>query len=113
MKRILALVVVALLCCSAFAARRDEEILNKLAALPVTSWRYKNDDSRQRYIGPMAQDFHALFGLGTDTTLATLDVEGVTIAAVKALQSENATLRDRLENVTKRLEQVEAELTKK
>src|SRR5207245_8470764 len=32
----------------------SEEILNKLAALPVTSWRYKGDDSRQRYIGPMA-----------------------------------------------------------
>src|SRR5207302_3746499 len=85
----------------------DEEILNKLAALPVTSWRYKNDDSGNRYIGPMAQDFHALFGLGTDTTIATLDMEGVTLAAVKALQRENATLRDQLEQLMRRVEQLE------
>jgi hypothetical protein len=88
-----------------------EEILNKLAALPVMSWRYKNDDSGNRYIGPMAQDFHALFGLGTDTTIATLDMEGVTLAAVKALQRENATLRDQLEWLMRRVEQLEAKAT--
>jgi hypothetical protein len=88
-----------------------EEILDKLAMLPVTSWRYKNDDSCNRYIGPMAQDFHALFGLGTDTTIATLDMEGVTLAAVKALQDENATLRDQLEKLMRRVEQLEAKRT--
>ena len=91
-----------------------EEILNRLAALPVTSWRYKNDDSGNRYIGPMAQDFHALFGLGTDTTIATLDVDGVTLAGIKALerrteelQAENGALRVQLERVMQRVEQLE------
>jgi hypothetical protein len=96
-----------------------EQILSKLAALPVTSWRYKNDPSAHRYIGPMAQDFHALFGLGTDTTIATLDVDGVSLAGIKALerrtadlQAQNATLRDQLERLMRRIEQLEGQLPK-
>jgi hypothetical protein len=95
-----------------------EQILSRLAALPVTSWRYKNDQSGQRYIGPMAQDFHALFGLGTDTTIATLDVDGVTLAGIKALaaktkalENDNATLRDQVERLIQRVEQLEAKRT--
>jgi uncharacterized protein YlxW (UPF0749 family) len=77
----------------------------------------------------MAQDFHALFGLGTDTTIATLDVDGVTLAGIKALerrtadlqaenktldqraldlQAENVALRDQLGQLMRRIEQLEA-----
>jgi hypothetical protein len=63
-------------------------ILAKVAALPVTEWRYKHDPTR-RYIGPMAQDFHAAFGLGSDDlTISTLDTDGVTLAAIKGLVEE-------------------------
>jgi hypothetical protein len=63
-------------------------ILNKLAALPVTAWSYKHDPQR-RYIGPMAQDFHAAFGLGSDDkSISTLDTDGVTLAAIKGLIEE-------------------------
>jgi hypothetical protein len=63
-------------------------ILAKVAALPVTEWRYKHDPTR-RYIGPMAQDFHATFGLGSDDkTISTLDTDGVTLAAIKGLVEE-------------------------
>ncbi len=64
------------------------EILAKVAALPVTSWSYKHDPQR-RYIGPMAQDFHAAFGLGSDDkTITTLDTDGVTLAAIQGLVEE-------------------------
>jgi len=64
------------------------EVLKKVAALPVTSWHYKHDLNR-RYIGPMAQDFHAAFGLGADDkTITTLDTDGVTLAAIKGLVEE-------------------------
>jgi hypothetical protein len=55
----------------------------------VTSWHYKHDLKR-RYIGPMAQDFHAAFGLGgdDDKTITTLDTDGVTLAAIKGLVEE-------------------------
>jgi hypothetical protein len=64
------------------------QILAKVAALPVTEWRYKHDPTR-RYIGPMAQDFHAAFGLGFDDEhISTLDTDGVTLAAIKGLVEE-------------------------
>jgi len=64
------------------------QTLAKLAALPVTQWRYKHDPSRH-YIGPMAQDFHATFGLGEDNRyITTLDTDGVTLSAIKGLAEE-------------------------
>ena len=67
---------------------QPREILKKVAALPVTSWRYKHDPQR-RYIGPMAQDFHEAFGLGADDrTINTLDTDGVTLAAIQGLVEE-------------------------
>ena len=67
---------------------QPREILKKVAALPVTSWRYKHDPQR-RYIGPMAQDFHEAFGLGADAkTISALDTDGVTLAAIQGLVEE-------------------------
>jgi len=64
------------------------ETLAKLAVLPVNSWRYKHDPDR-RYIGPMAQDFHAAFGLGRDNRyISTLDTDGVALSAIKGLVEE-------------------------
>ena len=41
----------------------------------------------------MAQDFFSAFGLGKgETTLATVDVDGVALAAIKALATENKQL---------------------
>src|SRR5208283_3394063 len=42
------------------------EVLDKVDALPIGRWNYKVDKSSE-HIGPMAQDFHAAFGLnGSD-----------------------------------------------
>jgi len=71
-----------------FEPIKPREILSKVAALPVTSWHYKNDHAR-RYIGPMAQDFHAAFGLGyDDKSISTLDSDGVMYAAIQGLVEE-------------------------
>jgi hypothetical protein len=65
------------------------EILDKVAALPVSAWTYKDDASGARHIGPMAQDFHAAFGLGeSETGISTLDTSGVALASIKALHAE-------------------------
>lgn len=82
-------------------------ILEKVAALPVTAWTYKDDPEHRRYIGPVAQDFHAAFGLGGDTTINTLDTDGVTLAAIKALAKENAELKAQLDVLKSRLDVVE------
>jgi len=64
------------------------DILAKLSQLPISSWQYKHNPAR-RYIGPMAQDFHAAFGLGDDDKgISTLDSDGVMYAAIQGLVEE-------------------------
>jgi hypothetical protein len=77
---------------TAVTAVDTRNILAKLSRLPITAWQYKHNPSR-RYIGPMAQDFRAAFGLGSDDrTISTLDSDGVMYAAIQGLVEE---LRDR------------------
>lgn len=88
-------------------------ILNQLAALPISSWSYKADPDRRRYIGPMAQDFHAAFGLGDDDRrINALDADGVALAAIQGLHQElqeekarNAQLEKRLADLEQRIKQ--------
>jgi hypothetical protein len=60
----------------------------------------------RRYIGPMAQDFHAAFGLGYDDKhISTLDTDGVTLSAIKGLVEE---IRDQDHALAERERQIEA-----
>jgi hypothetical protein len=73
-------------------------VLEKLAALPISTWNYKGDDPAVRHMGPMAQDFAAAFGLGADDrTINLLDANGVVMVSIQALY--------------RRLEQLEAEIS--
>jgi hypothetical protein len=54
--------------------------------MPVTTWRYKEGEAGVRHIGPMAEDFHAAFGVGYGPhTIADLDARGVAFAAIQGL----------------------------
>lgn len=80
-------------------------VLEKLDALPVSAWTYKSDEDGARHAGPMAQDFHATFGLGDDPTrLAPGDVAGVALAALKQLRAENRELQSELASRTVQLQ---------
>ena len=47
-----------------------------------------------RHIGPVAQDFHAAFGVGADDKhIAAIDRDGVALAAIQALNTEVTRLR--------------------
>ena len=67
------------------------DILSKVAALEVSKWSYKENQGDStvngiRHVGPMAEDFHAQFGLGhTDKGISSLDSAGVALAAIKGL----------------------------
>jgi hypothetical protein len=64
-----------------------EDVLEKVASMPISQWNFKNDTAR--HVGPMAQDFHAAFGLGADdTAIATVDADGVALAAIQALNQK-------------------------
>jgi Chaperone of endosialidase len=69
-----------------FAPVDGAELLERVAALPVTSWQFKTDPAR-RHIGPTAQDFHAAFGFNgdDDTHISLTDAAGVSLAAIKEL----------------------------
>jgi hypothetical protein len=99
-----------------FAAVNPQEILEKVVALPVRSWAYTSDASR-RHLGPVAQDFHAAFGLNGDDDkhIATVDADGVALAAIQGLnqklearsrelEAENAALKARLERLERLLD---------
>ncbi len=95
-------------------AKRDVEavdgraLLERIAALPLSTWSYKADVRGARHIGPMAQDFAAAFGLGADEThVAPSDVAGLGLAAVQALKRENDELRASLEQLAARLAALE------
>jgi trimeric autotransporter adhesin len=73
------------------AAKQDvrpvdpQTVLERVARLPISEWSYIIDPG-VRHVGPMAQDFHAAFGLGKDERhIATVDADGVALAAIQAL----------------------------
>ena len=83
-------------------------VLDKVAALPITAWNYKQDTS-SRHLGPMAQDFRAAFGLGHDDKgIATVDADGVALAAIQGL---NQKLDEQLKAKDARIEALETELS--
>jgi hypothetical protein len=86
-----------------------DDILRRVAAMPISVWSYKDAQPSVRHIGPMAQDFHAAFGTGdSDRCIPTVDANGVALAAIQALgrrveqldqatrelRAQNASLRD-------------------
>jgi hypothetical protein len=81
-----------------FTKVMPEDILNRLAALPIQGWRYTNEIVGIRHIGPMAQDFKAAFGLGQDDKfIGFVDEQGVALAAIQGLNqkmSEQLKARD-------------------
>ena len=76
-------------------------VLERVAALPISEWSYKADNPSVRHLGPMAEDFHAAFGLGkTDKGITSVDTTGVALAAIQGLNQKlmekNAQLEQRL-----------------
>jgi len=62
------------------------EVLEQVANLPISTWRYEWEAPHVRHLGPMAQDWASAFGLGVnDTTIAAVDANGVTLLSVQAL----------------------------
>jgi hypothetical protein len=97
-----------------FLALSGDDVLWRLRAVPVTTWNYRSQARGIRHIGPMAQDLHAAFGVGeSDLLISSVDIDGINMAGVKALdertvrqaariealETENAELRARLDRL--------------
>jgi hypothetical protein len=98
---------------TAFSTIDPADVLARVVSLPVGEWSYTREP-HARHIGPMAQDFHARFGLGEDDRhIHPVDGVGVSLLAIQALNErvealaaqnaalagENTALRARLERL--------------
>ena len=81
-----------------------QDVLRKVASMPIATWNWKSQDAATRHMGPTAQDFHAAFGLGeSPKAINTVDADGVALAAIQALHelvlqkdNENTLLKRRM-----------------
>jgi hypothetical protein len=96
-----------------FQALDGRAVLDKVVALPVQSWAYTFDPSK-RHFGPVAQDFHAAFGLNgdDDTTIATIDADGVALAAIQGLNQKVEEKEARITALEKELVEIKRLLLK-
>jgi hypothetical protein len=97
-----------------------EAFLLKLRNLRLGSWNYKKQGAKpERFYGPMAQDIFAAFGkdkygtIGTDTTVSTLNMDGLLFIFSQALEKrtqdlklENQQLKNRLVTETQELKAI-------
>lgn len=84
------------------------DVLERVVNLSISRWSYR-DSAEGQHMGPMAEDFKAAFDLaGNGQSIATVDADGVALAAIQGLneklEAENAELRRRLEAIEARLQ---------
>jgi hypothetical protein len=72
-----------------FDAVDNGDVLVKVTALPISTWRYKGDITESKHIGPVAEDFREAFQLGdSDKSIGVLDASGVALAAIQGLNAK-------------------------
>ena len=90
-----------------------QAVLDRVVALPITRWSFKQEPAT-RHVGPVAQDFFAAFELGTDDKhIATVDADGVALAAIQGLNEKVETADQRAEARIRTLEIENAELKRR
>ncbi|MCK6473079.1 MAG: tail fiber domain-containing protein, partial [Planctomycetes bacterium] len=91
-----------------FQAVDGEEILGKIAEMPITRWHYLWEGAEEvPHIGPMAQDFkHAFYPGRDDTQITTFESDGVHFAAIKALEERTRELGKVKEELKKTLDEL-------
>ena len=99
-----------------FRAIDPRDVLAKVSAMPITSWNYITEGAHSRHLGPVSQDFHSAFLLGSDDkSITSIDEAGVALAAIQGLyqivQEKEAQVdvqRQRIVALEDRLAEVEA-----
>ncbi len=90
-----------------FAPMDGREMLERVASLPISSWNFKAD-AKTRHIGPMAQDFYAVFKVGPDDRhIAIVDEGGVALGAIQGLNEKLKEKDSQIKALEKRLSDLE------
>jgi hypothetical protein len=83
-----------------FNYENPEFVLQKIANLKILSWNYKSQNRKIRHVGPMAQDFYAAFLVGeNNTSICTIDIDGVAMLGIKALEKRTAELSQKIDKL--------------
>jgi hypothetical protein len=86
-----------------------EDVLSRIRGIPITTWSMIGGDAEVRHLGPVAEDFYAAFPLGLgETTIGMGNIDGVNLAAAKALEARTAHLQQQLDDRTARVQALEA-----
>jgi hypothetical protein len=94
-----------------FRALDGEQVLAKLARIPILEWNYISQDASIRHVGPMAQDFRAAFGLGADDRhINTLDPDGISLKAIQALDARTQATSDDVARLKEENAELKAEM---
>lgn len=94
-----------------YLAVDGEDVLARLRDMPVTTWSMIGADASVRHLGPVAEDFHRAFGLGIgETAIGLGDIDGVNIAAAKALEVRTRDLQDQLNERTRQVQTLQAQV---
>lgn len=82
------------------------DLLKKIQLMPVQKWKYKGTNEYR--IGPVAEDFYKLFGLGTDDKgISTVDPAGVALVAIQEQQRIIQKQIEQINQLQKRIEAIE------
>jgi hypothetical protein len=85
------------------------DVLDRLSEVEISTWSYKAQDASIQHMGPMAQDFYTAFKLGEDDKhIGTVDADGVSLAAIKALHQKLKEKDTQIADLEKRIAQLEA-----
>lgn len=91
-----------------------EELLGKIRGMLIAEWNYKNGDASIKYMGPVAEEFHAAFGLNSNDPggINTISIDGVNMAGVQALELRTARQREQIEAQQATIQALEARLAR-
>jgi hypothetical protein len=89
-------------------------VLEQVVQLSITTWNYKAEGTSIRHLGPMAQDFHAAFGLGdSETAISTIDADGVALTSIQALYQLVREKEERIVALEGRIAEIEQRVSKR
>lgn len=81
-----------------FEAISPRDVLDRVAGLDISRWNYRDDASGVAHIGPIAEEFHAAFGVGSsDQQINLVDAAGVSLAAIQGLAQELETKNQQID----------------
>jgi hypothetical protein len=94
-----------------FVAVDGEDVLLRIREIPITTWNMIGADRNVRHLGPVAEDFWHAFGLGLgETTIGLGDIDGVNLAAAKALEARTRSLQEQLDQRTAEVAELRGEV---